>query len=78
MAELKAVIQSLLQGKRPLDEVCEEADLVLARRGMYATAQIAEVDLRAKSSKEWRKLQAYLQENAKHRPGLQELMASHA
>jgi phosphoserine phosphatase RsbU/P len=44
MAELKAVIQSLLRGGRSLEAVCEEVDGLLARRGMYATAQIAEID----------------------------------
>jgi serine phosphatase RsbU (regulator of sigma subunit) len=44
MAELKAVTQSLLRGGRGLETVCEEADLLLARRGMYATVQIAELD----------------------------------
>jgi hypothetical protein len=43
-----------------------------------ARAALAEVDTRAKASKEWRKLQVYLQENAKHCPGMQELMTAHA
>lgn len=47
MAELKAVIQSLLRGGAAVDAVCDQADLLLARRGMYATAQIAEVDGRS-------------------------------
>jgi serine phosphatase RsbU (regulator of sigma subunit) len=44
MAELKAVIQSLLRGGRSLEGVCDEVDGLLARRRMYATAQIAEID----------------------------------
>lgn len=46
MAELKAVIQNLLRGGAGLDAVCDEADLLLHRRGMYATAAIAEIDAR--------------------------------
>ena len=44
MAELKAVIQNLLRSGNDLGTVCDEADLLLDRRGMYATAQIAEID----------------------------------
>jgi len=44
MAELKAVIHNLLGSGSTLGTVCDEADLLLDRRGMYATAQIAEID----------------------------------
>ncbi|MEQ1701088.1 MAG: SpoIIE family protein phosphatase [Ilumatobacteraceae bacterium] len=46
MAELKAVIQHLLRSGSDLGAVCDEADQLLDRRGMYATAQIAEIDPR--------------------------------
>ena len=47
MAELKAVIQNLLRSGTDLDAVCDEADQLLDRRAMYATAQIAEIDPRS-------------------------------
>lgn len=47
MAELKAVIQNLLRSGSSLEAVCDEADHLLNRRGMYATAQIAEIDARS-------------------------------
>lgn len=49
MAELKAVIQNLLRTGSDLGAVCDEADQLLDRRGMYATAQIAEIDPRGRT-----------------------------
>jgi serine phosphatase RsbU (regulator of sigma subunit) len=44
MAELKSVVQQLLRSDAPVEAVCEQADLILVRRGILATAQIVEVD----------------------------------
>jgi serine phosphatase RsbU (regulator of sigma subunit) len=48
MAELKSVVQHLLRSDAPIDAVCEQADLILVRRGILATAQIVEVDRTAR------------------------------
>jgi serine phosphatase RsbU (regulator of sigma subunit) len=44
MAELKAVMNNLLRSDTPMENVCAQADTILARRETYATAQIVEVD----------------------------------
>jgi serine phosphatase RsbU (regulator of sigma subunit)/sensor domain CHASE-containing protein len=44
MAELRAVINHLLRSGTPLESVCAQLDVLLARRKMFATAQIVEVD----------------------------------
>jgi serine phosphatase RsbU (regulator of sigma subunit) len=47
MAELTSVLHHALRSDVPLDTVFDPADLVLARRGVLASALVAEVDLDA-------------------------------
>jgi serine phosphatase RsbU (regulator of sigma subunit)/sensor domain CHASE-containing protein len=46
MAELKSVIHHLLRSSTTLESTLEQADLLLSRRGVLATALIAEIDTR--------------------------------
>jgi serine phosphatase RsbU (regulator of sigma subunit) len=45
MSELKSVVQHLLRSGASIGTVCAQADLLLVRRDMLATAQICEIDL---------------------------------